>query len=102
MKRIFVLMIPLALLLAAAESGGQTNGPRAPETSQGQSSPQVNRHVDAHVPTTNDGESRSAPEESARRRPAVDPFRGTGAVQSPTVVTPPIPSATQPSRDRRY
>jgi hypothetical protein len=95
MKRIAVLLMP-AMLLAAAEATTPMNGPRVPETNQGQSGVHVNRHVDAHVPAR-DGDAKTDGQESRRRRPAQDPFRGV--IQTPP---PALPSAGQPLRDRRY
>jgi hypothetical protein len=96
MRRMAMLLLPVTVLLAAAEAPGPSSGARVPETTQ--SGAHVNRHVDAHVPAREGGtETNSAAPESTRRRPAPDPFRG--AIQP---APPPLPDATQSRRDRRY
>jgi hypothetical protein len=94
MKRIAMLLMPAAVLLAA-QAPAPSQGGRVPETSDG--SVHMNRHVDAHVPARDGVETPRTDPEPARRRPAQDPFRGT-IVPAP----PPAPDAVQPKRDRRY
>jgi hypothetical protein len=93
MNRLAVLLLPAALLLAAAEAPTVPGVPSVPDSPN--TDAHVNRHVDAHVPAR-EGDAPSAPEPQ-RTRPAPDPFRG--------VVRPfptPMPSAAQPPKDRRY
>jgi hypothetical protein len=94
MKRIAMLLMPAAVLLAAQAPAPTARG-RAADT--GESGVHMNRHVDAHVPAREGEETPRTAPEPTRRRPAQDPFRGT-IVPAP----PPAPDAVQPRRDRRY
>lgn len=94
MRLITMLLLLAAVLLVAARPAARMNDLRAP-ASQGQRDPQMNRHVDAHVPTRAGEPTASTGTEPTRRRAAQDPFRG--AIQPP-----PPPTAVQPPRDRRY
>ena len=88
MTRVAIL---LALVLLAQSTGNDGSGPSAPSTH----GTQVDRHVDAHVPSREGAPAASPPEGFPREQ--VPPAQGTGALRE----VPP-PSPVQLPRDPLY
>jgi hypothetical protein len=90
-------MVSLAVLLAASVIAGPTTDTPPREATPGPSPVQVNRHRDAHVGQRQGEAVPSAPQESARPRPAPGPSQGSEAFQPQ-----PLPPGVQYRLDRRH